>query len=61
MAKQIICLYQTFRAKVIHLKEGCGDCAICIPHEDNKNCSEYFPITLHFFEALGAEAPVKEG
>lgn len=51
--KQTICLYQAFRAKVIHIKEGCGDCSKCITNEDNKNCVDYLPITLWTFQAEG--------
>jgi hypothetical protein len=26
--------------------EGVGDCRICQPHPDNKNCKLYYPIKI---------------
>jgi hypothetical protein len=30
--------------------DGVGDCEICIPHNDNKHCRRYYPITITTFE-----------
>jgi len=27
-------------------REGVGNCTICTPHKDNKNCRLYCPITI---------------
>lgn len=29
-----------------HAPEGCGNCALCINDEGNKQCSQYTPVTV---------------
>lgn len=36
-------------------RDGIGDCSICTPSPENKNCSEFLPITIWSFEAIDAE------
>jgi len=42
-----VCLNQLIRPQGPNIKiDGVGDCKICLPHGDNKNCKEYYPVTL---------------
>ena len=34
--------------------EGCGNCALCIKDEGNKECSQYTPVTVSLW---GIERP----
>jgi len=50
---EIKCIHQLFRSKTklpYYLRpQGCGDCTICMPSEDNKNCKCYAPVKLAIF------------
>ncbi len=54
-----VCFYQICKAKVVHIKEGCGDCSKCTASPENKNCSDYIPLTLWTFNAVDAKPPPK--
>ena len=42
-----LCLRQWIRPTGSKVKvKGVGDCTTCTPHEDNKHCRLYCPITL---------------
>lgn len=55
-AVKICCLNQLHRSKIRLYNElrpaGCGDCSICTPSEDNKNCSHYIPVKLIILEVV---------
>ncbi len=46
METKIICLHQLLTPFDFEYKEGHGNCKYCIPNENNKNCSGYYPINL---------------
>jgi len=45
-----ICINHLFRPKKSFKIEGCGDCANCIPNEDNKKCKNYKEVKLTLIE-----------
>jgi len=46
-----ICVKHLNRMKEGYIAiEGVGDCRICQPHPDNKNCKLYYPIKIQEFE-----------
>ena len=46
-----LCLRQWIRPLGTKVKvEGVGDCDTCVPHEDNKHCRLYYPITITTYE-----------
>jgi len=55
MILKVVCVNHLCKQNINIEKQGKGDCTQCIPHEDNKNCSEYKPINLFQMEALGVE------
>ena len=45
-----ICFYQLFKGfKVV--REGWGDCSICVPNGKNQDCKGYWPISIWYFTA----------
>lgn len=48
------CFNHYFKPTMNIEKEGKGNCLICKPDDDNKNCSAYMPIniTIHGFEVV---------
>jgi len=53
--KKILCLRQ-FNRPTGRLtgRPGIGDCTVCAPHEDNKNCVLYYPISVVTWEVKDA-------
>jgi hypothetical protein len=45
-ASQVMCLNQWIKPQYIFKQEGVGNCKVCAPNEDNKNCSRYYPIRV---------------
>jgi len=47
------CLKQLFKP-ALYIKSikvpGEGDCSVCLPSEDNKNCISYCPVSVEEFE-----------
>lgn len=41
-----VCIHQFFRPSSYIRVDGVGDCTICEPDDDNKNCKSYHPITI---------------
>jgi len=51
-----LCLHQWIRPKGPYVKvEGVGKCEDCLPHEDNKYCRCYCPITITTVEVKEKE------
>ena len=44
-----MCLRQVFRPERPLGIKGVGDCTVCVPDEDNKNCKMFFTITIGFY------------
>jgi hypothetical protein len=46
-----LCLRQWQRPSGPYVRiEGVGNCDVCVPHEDNKNCRLYYPINITVYE-----------
>jgi hypothetical protein len=47
-----LCIQQVFRPKYVpKIKiEGVGDCSVCKPDKNNRNCRNYYPITINIVE-----------
>lgn len=41
-----MCLHQFARPRMTMPMEGRGDCTICMPHDDNRQCKMYCPINV---------------
>ena len=46
MELKVLCLNHLCKHTTNVEKPGKGNCLSCIPHEDNKNCSEYSSIKI---------------
>jgi len=56
--KMTVCFNQAMRPMKGERNAGCGDCQTCVPDEANKNCVDYYPITLWCFIAKEKEDDV---
>ena len=46
MGKIPICIHRfLYPIDINNAPKGCGNCAICIRDEKNRDCSQYFPIS----------------
>jgi len=53
--KTIGCIYQNTKFKVHPPIEGVGDCTVCTPDPDNKNCRKYCEVQFRTFEVTQTE------
>lgn len=47
---ETVCLYQSTKLKIGLHREGVGNCYVCEPDVTNKNCKNYIPIYLSYYE-----------
>lgn len=50
--KTTMCLHQVFRSdiRLSFTRDGCGNCFDCVLDKKNKECPDYYPITIWEFQ-----------
>lgn len=46
----IMCLHQFIRPGMNIHRAGVGNCTVCVPSPENRDCLNYHPITVQFFD-----------